>query len=75
MISGLSSLLSSEKKISKDVFLKISQDYIREVVAHEVGHTLGLRHNFAGSLHSNLDLSKKEDVFLDYAKKGKLHQI
>jgi hypothetical protein len=25
-------------------------DYLRNVVAHEVGHTLGLRHNFAGSL-------------------------
>ena len=30
--------------------LKMSQDYVREVIAHEVGHTLGLRHNFAGSL-------------------------
>ncbi|MHA2611656.1 MAG: zinc-dependent metalloprotease [bacterium JZ-2024 1] len=25
-------------------------DYIRELVAHEIGHVLGLRHNFKGSL-------------------------
>jgi predicted Zn-dependent protease len=30
--------------------LRASQDYVREVVAHEVGHVLGLRHNFAGSV-------------------------
>ncbi|HET6345137.1 MAG TPA: zinc-dependent metalloprotease, partial [Myxococcota bacterium] len=34
--------------------LAAMQDYVRLVVAHEVGHTLGLRHNFAGSLVSEL---------------------
>jgi hypothetical protein len=34
--------------------LAAMQDYVRLVVAHEVGHTLGLRHNFAGSLASEL---------------------
>jgi hypothetical protein len=33
--------------------LLAAQNYVREVVAHEIGHTLGLRHNFAGSLNSN----------------------
>lgn len=29
---------------------KVAQAYIKDVVMHEVGHTLGLRHNFKGSL-------------------------
>jgi uncharacterized protein DUF4953 len=29
--------------------LRIAQDDVRSVVAHEAGHSLGLRHNFAGS--------------------------
>ena len=33
---------------------RASQDYIRTVVAHEAGHTMGLRHNFAGSAASEL---------------------
>ena len=49
-----------------EAVLKLSQDYVREVTAHEVGHVLGLRHNFAGSLDA--DMSPKElDTFIkDY---------
>lgn len=46
--------------------LKMVQDYVREVVAHEIGHTLGLRHNFAGSLAANYPLSKRDDMIRDY---------
>lgn len=31
------------------------QDYLRFLVAHEVGHTLGLRHNFQGSTLRSID--------------------
>lgn len=50
--------------------LKISQDYVREVVAHEVGHTLGLRHNFAGSLAMNYKLSERTNIFNRYLQTG-----
>jgi hypothetical protein len=34
---------------------------VREVVAHEVGHVLGLRHNFAGSLAATLTQKELDD--------------
>lgn len=52
--------------------LKASQDYVRSIVAHEVGHTLGLRHNFAGSLAINYPLSKKEELFSNYMRDGEI---
>lgn len=45
-----------------------ARQYISDVVCHEVGHTLGLRHNFAGSTYlstdqlSDDDLTSKENV-------------
>jgi hypothetical protein len=38
---------------SDETLLRLAQDYIREVVSHEIGHTLGLRHNFAGNFAAN----------------------
>ena len=43
----------NDEKFEK-LFLRFSQDFLRQVVAHEVGHTLGLRHNFAASTLTNL---------------------
>jgi hypothetical protein len=45
---------------------RVSQDYVREVVAHEVGHVLGLRHNFAGSLSATLTHKQISDWFKSY---------
>lgn len=46
--------LDSDETLTKEekeaLYLRFSQDYVRETVAHEIGHALGLRHNFAGSL-------------------------
>lgn len=44
---GLEELLA-DPDLTDEAVLKLSQDYVREVTAHEVGHVLGLRHNFAG---------------------------
>jgi predicted Zn-dependent protease len=30
--------------------IQMVEDYVAGVVLHEIGHTLGLRHNFKGSL-------------------------
>ena len=39
---------------------------MREVVAHEVGHVIGLRHNFAGSLDATLSPKELDEFIKDY---------
>ncbi len=47
-------------RISESEYVK---QYIREVVAHEMGHILGLRHNFvASTLHSTADLANADRI-------------
>jgi hypothetical protein len=41
-------------------------DWVRSAVSHEVGHTLGLRHNFAGSLGSNIEPSEVDGLIQSY---------
>ncbi len=45
---------------------RVAGDYVREVVAHEVGHVLGLRHNFAASLSGTLSPKELADWFNAY---------
>jgi hypothetical protein len=65
MAMGLQELLASDP-LTDQAVLRASQDYVREVVAHEVGHVLGLRHNFAGSLSATLTARELDDWFKAY---------
>jgi hypothetical protein len=65
MSLGLQELLASDQ-LTDEAALRVSQDYVRETVAHEVGHVLGLRHNFAGSLAATLTSKELNDWFKAY---------
>jgi hypothetical protein len=61
--------------VSDNKIMKASQDYVRSTVAHEVGHLLGLRHNFAGSLSTqNYPLKERAGIFQQYLSSGEVRQ-
>jgi len=65
MADGLQELLANES-LTDEVVLRASQDYVREVVAHEVGHVIGLRHNFGGSLAATMSPRELDDFMKAY---------
>ena len=66
---SMSHLLSED--LPEEVFFEVSKDHLRDAIAHEVGHTLGLRHNFAGSLAGNYPLEQRDELFEQYVKSMK----
>ncbi|MBT5094315.1 MAG: hypothetical protein HOM21_08740 [Halobacteriovoraceae bacterium] len=67
ILATVDKMTSQNKDLNPEtLFKRFAEDYVRQVVAHEVGHTLGLRHNFAGSLHTNIAASQFEEVFQRY---------
>lgn len=59
--------------IEDKTLLRVSQDYVRSVVAHEIGHVVGLRHNFSSSLQAqNYGLAHRREIFQEYLKSGKV---
>lgn len=76
LTSSLANLLSEDEFLDDSwdsaqeaKLLKIAQDYVRDVAAHEAGHTLGLRHNFAGSVAANYALSDRKNLLQSYFEK------
>ncbi len=65
MAHGLQELLASDE-LTDEAVIRVAQDYVREVVAHEVGHIVGLRHNFAGSLGATLTAKELNEWFKAY---------
>ncbi len=65
LASGVESMLATDN-LTDAAVLRVSQDYVRQVTAHEVGHVLGLRHNFAGSLDATVNAKALDDWFRGY---------
>jgi hypothetical protein len=65
LAAGIEGMLA-EGKLDDAAVLRVSQDYVRDVVSHEVGHILGLEHNFAGSLAATLSHKELDDWFRQY---------
>jgi hypothetical protein len=63
--AGLEAALA-DPRLDDAAAKRLAGDYLREVVAHEVGHMLGLRHNFAGSLSNTLSHKELSDWFKAY---------
>lgn len=56
----------SDRRFDDASAKRVSGDYVREIVAHEVGHMLGLRHNFSGSVSANLSHKELLEWFTSY---------
>ena len=50
----------------------ITQDLLTWLAAHEVGHTMGLRHNFAASSVNEWSGAEEEEIFKSYMREGVL---
>jgi hypothetical protein len=55
-----------------EIFKTAAKNYLRESVAHEMGHILGLRHNFAGSLAADYDVTQREKLMKNFYDTGKI---
>ena len=60
------SKLMLKRGVSGPDVKRAALDWVRSAVAHEIGHTLGLRHNFAGSLGSNIHPDEVDGLVQNY---------
>jgi len=72
IITKVESFKNLTEKEQDAVFLRMSQDYVRSVTAHEIGHTLGLRHNFAGNTATQLNYKNFDKIFNKYLLTGEI---
>ena len=56
--------------LTPEAVQRASLDLVRSAVAHEVGHTLGLAHNFAGSLGTNIAEDEVDGILAKYFETG-----
>jgi len=74
LTQSLNEVIELPKKEQEAIIRRISQDHIAAVVAHEVGHTLGLRHNFAGTVKGNITQKQWKSLLKDYILKDEVNQ-
>lgn len=55
-------------EISQGTLQTLSGDILRAVIAHEIGHILGLRHNLASSTVGNISLKERQQMLKEYLK-------
>jgi len=60
----------SRSEVSDETMDVLTADILRAVMAHEMGHVLGLRHNLAGSTQGNISLLQREALLKDYLHTG-----
>lgn len=63
---------NAENSSAEGNTLTIVQDRVRNTIAHEVGHTLGLRHNFAATQSSELKPQGVYEQFASYFETGEI---
>lgn len=61
----------SASKITPETLKILSGDILRAVIAHEMGHILGLRHNLASSTVGNVSLDERQQLLKSYLKTAK----
>ncbi|TWI73959.1 uncharacterized protein DUF4953 [Desulfobotulus alkaliphilus] len=73
MMASMTRLLASDA--TDDMFLRAAQAEMQETITHEVGHTLGLRHNFAGNLQADLDHHDREELYQLFLDRGAYYSV
>ncbi len=66
LIHTFENLENDFKADPEEIKTRFAMDYVRQVVAHEVGHTLGLRHNFIGNETTNINSDNYSTILEEY---------
>lgn len=61
----------NQEDISTETLQMLTGDILRTVIAHEMGHVMGLRHNLASSTASNISINERALMLKNYLKDGK----
>ncbi len=60
----------SEQPITDEILTILTNDILRAVIAHEMGHVLGIRHNLAASTLGSITLAERDAALKNYLQSG-----